>query len=168
MGCNLRKYLKQRKKPDIIYCAVPSLSVASVAAKYAKENNIRFIIDVQDLWPEAFKMVFNIPILSGLLFFPFEKKKANYIYSVADEIIAVSKTYANRALKVNNKVKDYHVVFLGTELLHFDKYASCGLNKPKNEFWIVYVGTLGHSYDLISVINALKIVKSKGIKTSNL
>ncbi len=36
---------------------MPSLDVAKVAAKYAKENNIRFIIDIQDLWPEAFRMV---------------------------------------------------------------------------------------------------------------
>lgn len=58
---NLKKYLEKQEKPDIIYCAVPSLDVAKVAAEYAKKNNIRFIIDVQDLWPEAFKMVFNIP-----------------------------------------------------------------------------------------------------------
>ena len=36
MGRNLRKYLSNRKKPDVIYCAVPSLDVAKTAAKYAK------------------------------------------------------------------------------------------------------------------------------------
>ena len=53
MGKNLKKYLAKIKKPDIIYCGVPSLDAAKVAAKYANENNIRFIIDVQDTWPES-------------------------------------------------------------------------------------------------------------------
>ncbi|MFD6211556.1 glycosyltransferase family 4 protein [Peribacillus sp. NPDC060253] len=165
MGQSLKKYLKNRKKPDIIYCGVPSLDVAKVAAEYARIHNIKFIIDVQDLWPEAFKMVFQVPIISDLIFYPM-KRKADYIYSTADEIIAVSKTYANRAIKVNNKCKVAHDVFLGIELTHFDKLAELNkfLKKPKGEIWIAYIGTLGHSYDLTCVIDALKILKDKGYK----
>ena len=165
MGKSLKEYLRKRKKPDVIYCAVPSLDVAYVAAKYAKKNNVKFIIDVQDLWPEAFKMVFNIPVLSNLIFYPMERK-ANSIYSAPDEIIGVSKTYANRALKVNSKTKKAHVVYLGTELANFDKLAEENKfeNKPDNEIWLAYVGTLGHSYDLICVMDALKILMDKGIK----
>ena len=107
---NLKKYLKQIDKPDIIYCAIPSLSVAKVAAKYAEKKNIRFIIDVQDLWPEAFKMVFNIPIISNLIFYPM-KKEADYIYSKADDIIAVSDTYVDRAVSVNKKYKNKETRF---------------------------------------------------------
>jgi transcription-repair coupling factor (superfamily II helicase) len=72
MGKNLKSYLKKRKKPDVIYCSIPSIDVAYVAAKYAKKNNVKFIIDVQDLWPEAFKMVFKVPILSDILFYPMD------------------------------------------------------------------------------------------------
>ncbi|MBB6216369.1 glycosyltransferase involved in cell wall biosynthesis [Anaerosolibacter carboniphilus] len=164
MSENLKKYLKFRKKPSVIYCSVPSLDVAATAAKYAKENNIKFIIDVQDLWPEAFKMVFNIPIISNMLFYPM-KKKADYIYKSADEIVAVSKTYLNRALEVNRKVEEGKVVFLGTDLSKFDeafinnKYQ----NKAENQVWVAYAGTLGHSYDLTSVFDALEILKNKGI-----
>jgi len=159
----IKKYLDMRKKPDVIYCAVPSLSVANVAAKYAKKNKVRFIIDVQDLWPEAFKMVFKIPILNNILFYPM-KKKADKIYSSADEIVAVSRTYADRALKVNNKCKDAHVVFLGTQLSEFDKYAKINdeYKKEPYEIWLAYVGTLGYSYDLISTINALQLLKKEG------
>lgn len=164
MGRNLKKYLKGRKRPDVIYCSVPSLDVAKVAAKYAEENNIRFIIDIQDLWPEAFKMVFNIPLISEILFYPM-KKQANYIYETAHEIIAVSQTYVDRALKNNKKCKSGNSVYLGTDLNNFDNLAKCNkfMDKPKDEVWLVYIGTLGHSYDLISVIDALKIVKDKGI-----
>ena len=166
MGRNLKKYLKGRRRPDVIYCAVPSLDIAKVAAKYAKENNIRFIIDIQDLWPEAFRMVFNIPIISEILFYPM-KKQANYIYGIADKIIAVSQTYVNRALKVNKKCKIGNSVYLSTDLNEFDKLAKYNkfMGKPKDEIWLAYIGTLGHSYDLISVIDALKIIKDKGINS---
>ena len=161
---NLNKYLRNRKKPDLIYCAVPSLDAAYVAAKYARKNDIKFIIDVQDLWPEAFKMIFKIPILSDVVFFPL-MKKANYIYSIADEIVAVSQTYLERALRVNKDCPKAYSVYLGTELDYFDSIAKKNKvkSKPESEVWLVYIGTLGHSYDLYSVIDALKILKDKGV-----
>ena len=163
LAINIKKYLKNRKKPDIIYAAVPSLSVSKVCAKFCKKNNIKFIIDVQDLWPEAFKMVFNIPVISNLIFYPM-KKQADYIYSKADEIIAVSETYCNRALKVNKKTKKGLSVFLGTDLKYFDE---CKKNN-KIEFdddviRIAYIGTLGHSYNIKFVIDAISILNKKGI-----
>lgn len=164
MGRSLEKYLNGRPKPDLIYCAIPSLDVAAIAAKYAQENRIRFIIDIQDLWPEAFKMVFNVPLLSDILFYPM-LKKANYVYSVADEIIAVSQTYVDRAISVNKKVKRGTSVYLGTDLSLFDFLAKENefIEKPENEIWIAYIGTLGHSYDLPSVIDAIRILNDKGV-----
>ncbi|KNY26377.1 glycosyltransferase family 4 protein [Pseudobacteroides cellulosolvens] len=164
MGKSLKDYLATRKKPDVIYCAVPSLDVAKVATKYAKKNNIRLIIDVQDLWPEAFKMVFNIPLISNIILWPI-KKKAEYIYRNADDIVAVSQTYVDRAIKVNKKCKKGHAVFLGTELSYFDNLAkeNKALNKVEGEIRLVYIGTLGHSYNLTNVMDALKLVKEKGI-----
>lgn len=162
---NLKKYLKKlSKKPDIIYCSVPSLSFAQVAAQYAKKNNIKFIIDIQDLWPEAFKMVFKIPIIKDIIFLPLQMQ-ANYIYKQADTIIAVSETYVNRAATVNKKCKNKLSVFLGTELKYFDECKE--KNKViynDNKIRLVYIGTLGHSYDLTSVMDALKILKDRGYK----
>lgn len=163
MGKNLKKYLSNRKKPDIIYAAVPSLDVAKVAADFAFKNNIKFMIDIQDLWPEAFKMVFNVPILHNLLFYPM-KKSADYIYSTADEIIAVSDTYRDRALKLNKKVNTGYSVYLGTNLDSFDEIPNDIECNKRDKIWLVYVGTLGNSYDIPSVIDALQIIKRNGIK----
>ena len=66
-GNNVIAYLKSRKKPDLIMVSVPSLAVADYVSKYAKENCIPLIVDIQDLWPEAFKMALNIPIISDML-----------------------------------------------------------------------------------------------------
>lgn len=164
-GKNVEKYIRKRKKPDVIYCAVPSLTGPNLVAKYCEKNNIHFIIDVQDLWPEAFQLIVNIPLFCNIAFVPF-LILANGIYKRADTICAVSDTYCQRALKVNKKCKETTTVFLGTELAIFDQYASEDpiLEKQKDEIWLAYCGTLGSSYDLRCVIDALSLLQSERIK----
>jgi len=159
---SLNEYLKKRKKADVIYCAVPPLDSAMVAATYAKLKMVPFIIDIQDLWPEAFEMIFNVPVIKDILFYPIYRK-SNYVYSSADMIIAVSKTYADRALSVNKRCVRAEVVFLGTDLEYFDMLGreKSILDKTNNEIWIVYIGTLGHSYNIKNVIDAIGLIKDR-------
>lgn len=162
-GLNVKKYLEKNKKNiKVIYCAVPSLTAAYYCAKFCKRNNIKFIIDIQDLWPESFKMIFNPKYFSKLIYFPFEKI-ANYIYLAADEIVAVSETYIKRAIKVNKRLKKRMAIYLGIELKKFDELKSfkSEYKKAKDKFIITYLGTLGWSYDIKLVIDALKILKEK-------
>ncbi|MDO5448478.1 MAG: glycosyltransferase, partial [Clostridia bacterium] len=102
-------------------------------------------------------MVFNVPIVSKLIFWPFEFL-ANSIYKRADAICAVSNTYCKRAKDVNHKVKDTTSVFIGTELDVFDRYASENqvMRKDDGEIWMAYCGTLGTSYNLPLVFEAMK------------
>lgn len=156
-GINVMNYLKKRdRRPSVIYCAVPSLTGPNLIARYCEKENIRFVIDIQDLWPEAFQMIVNIPVISNVAYAPF-KVLANGIYKRADYICAVSDTYGQRAACVNKKTKSATTVFLGTELETFDRYASEKpiFEKKSDEIWIAYCGTLGSSYDLICVIDAL-------------
>lgn len=158
MSRNLKSYLDNRKKPDLIYCAIPSLDVAKVAKDYAKKKKVKFIIDIQDLWPEAFSMVFHVPIISKIIFSSIARK-ADSIYKAADVIIAVSDTYKRRALQVNSQCKKAVSVYLGTDKNMFDENASI-LKRSKIDgiIRIVYIGTMGHSYDLMSIIDAIEIV----------
>ena len=162
---NVKKYLeKSKNNPDIIYCAVPSLDVAKVVSNFAKKNNVRFIIDIQDLWPEAFKMVFNVPVISNIIFAPMERL-ANKIYSKADDIVAVSDTYVKRAIEVNQKCDKKLTVFLGTDLDYFDKCKNKDkLEKDKKNLEIAYIGTLGHSYNIKNIIDAIAILNKKEIE----
>lgn len=163
---NLKKWLNTCERPDEIYCAVPSLDFAYEAARYAQKNNVRFIIDVQDLWPEAFKMVAKNPLVQFGISLLFDSR-ANYIYKTADEIAAVSQSYADRALRVNKKCSQGLVVYLGTNLADFDKYRQLelpdndNLKKHKDDIWLGYVGTLGYSYDIKTVIDSIALLKDK-------
>ena len=163
-GRNVLRYLKQRKKPDVVYCAVPSLAGPLKAAKFCERNGIRFIVDVQDLWPEAFRMALDIPGISGLLFAPF-MRMADGIYRRADAVCGVSEEYCERALRVNRKGAKGTAVYLGTALEVFDRSAEAfAAEKRAGETWLGYVGTLGTSYDLPVVFEALRKMEYPGLK----
>jgi glycosyltransferase involved in cell wall biosynthesis len=112
------------------------------------------------LWPEAFKMVFKIPVIKDILFAPMNKK-ANFIYSSADYIVGVSETNCNRA-KAVNETAELKSVFLGTNLDIFDDNVKRNVtSRNDKKLTIGYCGTLGHSYDLRCVFDALELVKNK-------
>lgn len=163
-GNEVYQYLLNRKKPDVIYCAVPSLTAPLKASKYCLDNDVKFIIDIQDLWPEAFKMVFNVPIISDIIFLPL-KKMANTIYKRANVICGVSESYVDRALGVSDLSKEHHAVFLGTNLSDFDSFAKNSpiIEKNKDEKWLGYCGSLSSSYDIKCIIDALSILKKRKI-----
>ena len=156
-GRNVEKYLKRIPKPDVIYSAVPSLTANVRAANYCKKNGVRFIIDVQDLWPEAFVLAIKSRFLQ-LGFKPLEWY-ANKIYKQADTVVAVSETYANRALSVNNKAHTGISVYLGNDGALFDEARDSVQKTIKNEdeLWLCYIGTMGYSYDIPCVIEALEV-----------
>jgi len=157
---NTLRYIKEHKKPDLIYQVVPTLDVANTVSKYANDNNIPLVIDIQDLWPEAYRMAFNVPIISDLAFFPL-LKKANSIYRRADSICAVSNTYVERAMSVNNKVKAGHPVFIGINLAAFDRNSAQSKKNEDERLKIAYCGSLDESYDICLAIDAIKMLENR-------
>lgn len=160
-GRNLKKYLDTIEKPDLILIAVPSLDVGTAASNYCKKNNVPLIVDIQDVWPEAFKLILHVPVISEVLFEPMTLQ-ANKCYAQADRIVAVSETYKKRGLKNNKKDKYGLCVYLGTDINRFDENSkSVSINKTDDEIWVSYVGTLGHSYNIEIVIAALNQIPDR-------
>ncbi len=161
-GKNVLKYLKTRKKPDLIILSVPSLAVADYVSLYANENHIPVILDIQDLWPEAFKMALDIPMVSDILFFPM-KKQAERIYSRADTIMAVSDTYVDFGLRFNPGARGLSI-YIGTDpaLFSIKDKGEAAVRNTARDFQVVYIGALGHSYDIKIVISAIRILKERG------
>lgn len=163
-GKNVLKYIQQRKKPDAIYCAIPSLTAAALVGEYCNKNGIRFVVDIQDLWPEAFQMALNIPVLSNIAFAPF-MYEANKAYAAADAIVAVSQTYVERAKAVNKRADKNAAVYIGTDLCAFDAYVEKNkVVRQDDEFWIGYCGSLSDSYDIPCVIDAVQYLDDPKVK----
>jgi glycosyltransferase involved in cell wall biosynthesis len=134
------------------------LDAAGAAADYCKKNGIPLVVDIQDLWPEAFKLVFNIPVVSDLVFAPMTAL-VNRVYQQADKIVAVSQTYQQRGLQNCQKDQQGLCVFLGTDLGKLDAgVANHTVEKNPQEQWLAYAGTLGHSYNIEIIIDALNLL----------
>lgn len=155
------KYLKENEKPDVIYVFTPPTILAKKVVKYANINNIKVIIDVLDLWPEAFEML--LPKFALKLLFPM-RKSVEYAYKNADEVVAVSKTYINKVNKFNKRGSKGVSVYIGTDLSVFDEYANGAqeLTGKLRPITMAYIGMLGHSYDLILVMDAMKSLINQG------
>ena len=160
---SLNKFLINYNKVfDVIYVSMPIAELGIVASSYALKIKASFIIDVNDIWPEAMEMLLPFPTLGKILFYPM-KRLADKVYSRANAIIGVSQTFVDRALRVNKIATRAEAVYLGLRLSTFDsnRAITSAIQKPQGEYWVTYIGMLGHSYDLKTLIGAISILNGK-------
>ena len=151
---------------DLVYSQIPDNHLASVAAAYAKKKGIPFVVDIEDLWPEAMRMVLDVPVVSDILFSYFTVT-AKKTYKLADAAVGSSDTYRDEPLKYKVKIPRSVTVYVGNELSAFDEEAAANLSKvekPEGEFWVTYAGTLGTSYDIATLIRAADILEKRGVE----
>lgn len=161
---NLRQLLEKEGNYDLIYCEIPPNDVALAAAEYAKSKDIPFVPDVNDLWPEAMRMVLDIPVVSDILFYPL-LRDAEKVYSLVSGIIGTSDEYRDRPLKKQKLNVPKKTVYVGNEISEFDagvaEYAP-QISKDAEEFWVSYAGTIGTSYDIKTMVLAGKELLNRG------
>lgn len=164
---NVLKYLRDNTKNyNAVYCSIPANNIAAKVALYCKENEIPLIVDIEDLWPEAMKMIVKQRFIRKLLFYPFIRD-AEITYRNADAVIGTSEDYTNRAFKRNKRIIPSETVYVGCDLEIFDKGVrdySAGIEKSANEFWVTYAGSIGTSYDIKTLILAGKELLDNGYK----
>lgn len=151
---NLKEMLLQDGDYDLIYCEIPPNDVALAAARYAKKHGIPFVVDVNDLWPEAMRMVIDIPVISNMLFYPL-LRDAEKVYSLCSGVIGTSDEYTGRPFLRNKRDIPCETVYVGNELKAFDDGAEHfmpDIKKGEDEFWVTYAGTIGTSYDIKTMV----------------
>lgn len=157
---NLKKMLEDKpedgKDYDLLYAEIPPNDVARVAAEYGVAHNIPFVSDVNDLWPEAMRMVLDIPVVSSVLFHPLQRD-AEKVYSMVSGVVGTSDEYRDRPFKNQNRNVPKVTVYVGNEIKVFDEGAEenkASVAKPEGEFWVSYAGTIGTSYDIRTMVLA--------------
>ena len=99
----------ETRPPKIIISAVPTLSAAKVAQQLAIKSGAKFVLDIQDAWPETFYRILPRPLrwLGKLLFFPMHLT-ARKLYRTADIVTGVSEKYASLCGRT-----DYYLAYHG-------------------------------------------------------
>jgi glycosyltransferase involved in cell wall biosynthesis len=150
---------KSEINPDLIIIGEPSLFVSYNFIKYIRKRKVKFVIDIVDIWPELFKLVlpkFLQPI-HKLIFSPFYFKRRWFIRK-ANGILSVSKAYLKIATDINPKVPS-KLIYLGVDLKSFNvSNKSVNTDSTLN---LIYAGTLGHNYDIESIINCAKKIEEQ-------
>lgn len=137
--------------PDIIIVMDPAIFYFWKIKDYLKkESKVKLIIDIIDIWPELFNIILpeKIRSLGKIIFYPLYKIRKS-IYKRADGIVAVSEFY--------RKIADRIVADIPKETIYWGmdskiQLLSNNLSKDKNEFWILYAGTLGNNYDIKTIV----------------
>lgn len=159
-------FVKNGKEYDVVYISWPMYNLVNKIRKYCDKFGTKLIIDVNDLWPDSLKLVIKNKFLYNMLTFPMQKKTKR-AFSYADGIVAVSEEYLKLASDVNTRATERIAIYIGAMLDKFDdgirKYSET-IEKKSDEFWITYIGTLGKSYDIDTVIKAVcDLRKEKGL-----
>jgi glycosyltransferase involved in cell wall biosynthesis len=165
-GCNLRKWLRTQRVNDfsVVYVAFPTTSAALAAAAFAEHSGVPLIVDVQDIWPDAFtvalgnrrSLAFEV-LLRGVAAFWEPLNRA--IMQSSSLAVAVSRTYAAWARKFG--AKQDLVCYLGTEFRDDEAFIA-RRDKESGTLWVSYEGTLGHSYDIRTLLDAALILQREG------
>jgi len=154
-------------KPDIVYVPVPSIKLGHIAADYCQKNNIPFVMDIEDLWPESFTMLTHSKLLTKILFWPWYRQ-ANKLYRRADAVVSISQTFLDRVLSVRKDNVPHCVAYIGANFERAESINKGTITKYENDTIITYIGTLGKSYDLKLFIDAIDILFREGRYDFNL
>lgn len=155
-----------REKYDLIYCIIPDNSVAASVGKYAKRNNIKFIVDIEDLWPEAMEMVSPFPLMVNKILFASWRRAAREAYKCADAFVGTSDEYRDFPSRTYNVIgKPAITVYVGCDMDEFDEGVAIykdKIQKEMGEFWVTYAGNLGASYDISTFIKSMQLIYKNG------
>jgi glycosyltransferase involved in cell wall biosynthesis len=145
----LTRETRQNLKYDVVHIAVPFITAIWIVKRFGKKISRKIVADIQDVWPEAFgvsKINFFLPTA-------FLKKYNKKLYDMCDGVIGVSKTYINN-LSLSNKSVPTEAVYLGVSDIRIFKresnYVQANVNDDVIRFF--YIGTIGSSYDLETVV----------------
>lgn len=169
-GKYIYQYMNSLEKPDIIFASMEPLEVSEAAARYAKENNIPYIVDVRDLWPEIYYDV--IPkILHPILKIYVElcARSLNYTMGNSSSIIGLSNGFLNYGLKYAKRsrgLKDavfpiaYPNYDYNTYKDFFEEFWG-KLNLKKEDFIVCFMGNFGQQFKFDEIIEASKFFTNK-------
>ena len=136
------------ERPDVVIASLPPLSLADAARVFCRKVGARFVADIQDAWPETFYRV-----APAWLFAPL-RATARRIYRAADAVTAVATRYLDLA-KSYGATSPFHLCYLGIEAAEPPPAISQSRN-PAIPIRLLYLGAMGKSYDLETVIDAVK------------
>lgn len=140
---------------DLVYSAYPTIGHNIDILDRIDRTRTSLVVDIQDVWPESFSSV--LPVIGHVppRMLPLASA-ADRVYSGADGLIAVSRTYLDRGTAVNSRCRSM-VAYLGSEFEMRNTRPTRG-----DAMRLFYIGTLSHSYDIATIVTAVDRLVASG------
>lgn len=169
-----RHYAQRMPRPDVILCCLPPLELCREAVRYGRRNGIPVIVDVQDLWPDAFLAFaprFLRPLWKQLLLPWFHAvqeicRNATAVTGTTDAFVAWALGYAGR--QKTRRDKPFPLAYQSREpdaaSIRAAEYRwrDRGLPLDGSSFIACFLGLFGRHYELELVIEAARRLRAGG------
>lgn len=160
----LKTFDASNEKPDVIFIAYPPISTALSVSRWAVENNVPYIVDIIDPWPDSFrKLMKKVPEkLQNVLLTPFTKKTKEILIN-AHAITGIAKQRLTWAKKYCENCEEMHYFYPSADLKEVQrKLAEIGKSVEQDDkLRIIYAGSFALSYDIPTILEAAKILSEK-------
>jgi len=151
-------------KSDVILCYSPPLTVAIVVALIAKVRGNRFVVNIQDMWPDTLVasgvVAQESKIVNIIEFF------AKRVYRAAAAIVVLSEGFKNHLdKKYNIGLKVFYIPNLTHQLIKAPEYLSADTKKSLgicgDEFVFLYAGNIGAAQGIDVMLDAVEQLDAK-------
>jgi glycosyltransferase involved in cell wall biosynthesis len=161
---------KKFPKPDFIVISTPDHLLAYQAARYASKNEIPFLVDIRDLWPDIFLNRFKRNAWlyrMGKAVLAFDFARLTFLLKHADALVAVSQGYLNWGLdKIGRKKTTFDDVFyIGYKIsksINSDLFIPYWLKGREGQKIFLFIGTFGISYEIELIIDVAERFERAG------
>lgn len=149
--------------PHVVLTSWPPIETAAVARHFRKKWHCKVVVDIMDAWPENFYRLFPGPAwlrngLARLCLAPLHRA-AKKAYRKADAVTGVGLTYLNLAMKYGCKAPR-HLCYHG--IMRMNNGAFRYALDESEALRLIYVGNMGRSYDLMTVVRVVKRLAEAG------
>lgn len=166
------------RKPDLVVTSLPPLETASVARRFRDLWGCRLAVDVQDAWPAVFEQL--LPLSEGAahalgsLLLCREWRLARRAFEGANGVMSVGKAYIDWARQNGAEGRPTIAGYLGIHVAPLTEDAANprrsdaggGNNGGMNALRLAYIGNMGRSYDLATVVEAVKSLVAEGARVT--
>ena len=168
-----REMNKQKIIPDLIFISMPSVELGMAAMTFANKNDIPFVLDVRDLYPDVFEDLvpkWLKPIVS-LLSIPMKHRlrilcsEATSIIGITSEFVNWATNYAGRTRRKTDAV--FHMAYESSnEAIENDEgfWMSRSLRNKPECLHVIFLGTFTNSFDFQPIFLAARLLQEANAK----
>lgn len=165
----VRRWMDRNPPPDGIIVSYPLPDAALDCLRYGRAHGVPVVVDVQDIWPDEFLSLAprRLRWAARLALTPMFRRSRE-VFTLAENCVAVSQHYLRLVTRRRGAPFPYgHVYYLGYDPDIVEGDDNEGLPDllargfTPDTTNIVFVGTLGTTYDINTLLEAAQVIASE-------